>query len=117
MRFTDIIDQRCPFLAAEALFDDPPARKHGKHEMQTTSLLAYHAGKESREKWERQVYEFILSRGQEGCTPDEVAAHFDVPANTTAPRITALVAKGMVRNAWRTRRTRSGRAANVYVAS
>lgn len=58
------------------------------------SYLANEKVHPSKYRVRAQVLEWIRSRGSEGATADEVAAHFECSPNHTAPRISELKVLG-----------------------
>jgi hypothetical protein len=85
----------------------------GKYE----SRVAYELTKPSHQAIRVEVYQFVLSRGQNGATADEVAAHFEALHNRTSPRMTELRQMFLIRETGVRRRTRQGMQAAVYVAT
>jgi hypothetical protein len=76
-----------------------------------TSLAAYDSVRDI-ESWTTRVRDYIKKAG--GATADEVAAHFNVGHNTTSPRITLLIKRGLVRDSGTRRLTRASREAVVW---
>lgn len=70
----------------------------------------------NKAKWQKKVYDLALSFGVRGVTADEVAAYFDVPHNTVAPRISELQKEGWLFKTKERRRTRAGCFARVMLA-
>lgn len=62
----------------------------------------------------RRVLAYFGACRERGATPDEVAEHFDVPHNTTSPRVTELAQLGYLERTDDRRPTRTGRNAGVY---
>lgn len=68
-----------------------------------------------RAEW--RVYDYIARCGPEGATDDEVEVALRMRHQTASARRRTLVLKLKVRATERTRRTRSGRLARVWVVS
>jgi len=80
-----------------------------------TSVAAEKAIRPALNFLERKVLEFFQARGQEGATDEEVQDGTGLGGSTQRPRRTSLVERGLVRDSGRTRKTRSGRQAVVWV--
>ena len=78
-----------------------------------TSRAAFPATKVGTRR--ARVYDYVLTRGVDGATADEVVAHFGGMHNTYAPRLTELYLEGLVTRTAERRRTRAGATAAVYV--
>jgi hypothetical protein len=63
-----------------------------------------------------KVHRFVRSRGHQGATRQEIADLLGIAENTVRPRITELIALGLVRKTDRTRETRAGRSAEILVS-
>lgn len=63
------------------------------------------------------VLAFIRSRGEEGATDQEIQEALALDPSTQRPRRVELVQAGLVWNSGKTRKTRSGREAVVWVIS
>ena len=61
------------------------------------------------------VLQFIVQRGALGATDEEIQAGCTMNPNTERPRRIELAAKGLIADSGTTRKTRSGRAAVVWV--
>lgn len=69
----------------------------------------------TKEQTRREVLAFIIGRGKQGATADEIAAAFECTHNHVAPRISELKLKGQVVPSGERRKTRSGCSAAVLV--
>lgn len=67
-------------------------------------------------KARRQVYEAIRSRA-DGMTDEELQTVLQMSPSTQRPRRVELVEGGLVRDSGRTRKTKSGRSAIVWVTA
>jgi hypothetical protein len=63
----------------------------------------------------RMVLEHLRACGAQGATDDEIQHALDMNPSTQRPRRIELVNSGLVKETSRTRRTRSGRMATVWV--
>ena len=63
------------------------------------------------------VLNFVRSRREHGATDQEICGGLDIPSDTGRPRRCELVNAGLLVDSGRTRLTRSGRAATVWVLS
>lgn len=63
-----------------------------------------------------QVYDLLVERGQHGATDEEMQTLLNMNPSTQRPRRGELVTDGRVADSGRTRATRSGRSAVVWVA-
>jgi hypothetical protein len=88
-----------------------PAQRHSK-----TSLAAARAAASGASVMREGMYLWLLARGSEGATDEEIQLGMPMAANTQRPRRTELVSSGRVVNSGWTRRTRSGRLAVVWKA-
>jgi hypothetical protein len=64
----------------------------------------------------KQVSAFISQRGSDGATDEEIQHALYMNPSTQRPRRVGLVDDGSVRDSGRTRKTRSGRQAVVWVS-
>lgn len=64
-----------------------------------------------------RVQRFIGLQGDRGVTDEEIVLALDIDPSTARPRRIELVAAGQVIDSGRTRETRSGRQATVWVAA
>jgi len=64
---------------------------------------------------ERKVLEFFQAKGDAGATDEEAQEGTGLGGSTERPRRTSLVEHGLLRDSGRTRRTRSGRQAVVWI--
>jgi hypothetical protein len=97
-----------------SLFDDcdPPAQQHSPTSQAAAEAIAPVAG-----RLRRRVYEHLLSVGVAGCTDEEGIAALGMSASTYRPRRIECVEAGLVRDSGRTRKTKSGRQAVVWVVA
>jgi len=91
--------------------DDPPAQRHSGTSREAAEQIAGVSG-----PLRRAVYEWLLGRGDQGGTDEEIQDALNMPASTQRPRRVELVETGFVRDSTRTRLTRSRRKAVVWVA-
>lgn len=91
-------------------FDDPPAQRHS-----ITSVAAADAIKPSAANLRQQVLVFIRA-SPDGVTDEEIQQGTGIGPSTERPRRIELVKAGAVFDSGRTRATRSGRQAVVWVA-
>jgi len=94
------------------LFDDPPAQQHSE-----TSVAAAEAIAPVAATLRRMVYDAIAAAGVVGLTDEEMLAAVGLPPSSGRPRRIELVRAGLVVDSGKTRRTRSGRSAVVWLAS
>lgn len=96
------------------LFDEPaPAyQAHSETSRRAAERIAPHAHTKRGE-----VLAFIQAQGEEGATDEEMQARMPMPANTQRPRRIELVALGFVKSSGKTRPTRSGDHALVWVVA
>lgn len=64
----------------------------------------------------QRVYAFLVERGAEGATDEEMQGWLDMNPSTQRPRRIELVATGQVVDSGKVRKTLSGRSATVWVA-
>ncbi len=93
------------------LFDDPPAQQHS-----APSIAAAEAIKPTAAKLREQVYDAILAAGVAGMTDEEVQDALNMGGSTERPRRRELEQANRIRDSGRTRATKSGRSATVWVA-
>lgn len=105
----------------DALGDTPYAERYPRgpgHARGSATSRAAAASMRSRAKTAREkILDFLLARGLRGATYDEVVHDLGMGAPTVCGRMVELVAGGQARKSDRTRPTRSGRGAVVYVAA
>ena len=65
----------------------------------------------------RRVYDFIVERGEQGATDDELEVALDLPHQTASARRNGLRDDGWLADSGRKRPTRSGADAIVWVSS
>ncbi len=63
------------------------------------------------------IYSFVSRRHQVGATADEIEMMLEIAGNTVRPRLVELRQLGSIRDSGRTRKTRSGRSAIIWVAA
>lgn len=93
---------------------DPTRARHGGN---AESRAAWQQAAEHQESVKEQVLAFIVSRGSEGATLDEIAVHFGKTPNAVSGRVTSL--RKEKRIAWKLgcwRETRSKCRAKVWIA-
>lgn len=79
-----------------------------------TSIEAAESIQLSAETLRAQALAYIRARGADGATDDEVQHAMNMNGSTERPRRCELVARGLIRDSGRVRKTRSGRAAIVW---
>jgi hypothetical protein len=82
-----------------------------------TSRAAAEAIEDRAPGKQARVLACLLLRGLEGATDEEVQDLLRMSPNTERPRRIELVRMGLCRDAGRSRRTRAGRMATVWVAT
>lgn len=90
----------------------PPAQQHS-----ATSVEAAEAIKPRVNELQQLVLRFMAERGDDGATDEEGIEGTGLAPNTFRPRRIELVSAGMVKDSGKTRPTKSGRAATVWVAT
>jgi len=65
---------------------------------------------------QRKVLEFVVDRGPHGATCDEVEQDLGLLHQTASARVSELYGKGYLQDSQRTRLTRSGRKAIVWLS-
>lgn len=90
--------------------DDPPAQWHSR-----TSTQAADAIKPDASRLRSLV--LVAIRERDGLTDEEGTDATGLPPSTYRPRRVELVQSGLIRDSGRTRPTRSGRKAVVWVAA
>ena len=93
------------------LFDDPPSQAHS-----STSVAAAEAIAPVAATLRRMVLEAIAAAGADGLTDEEGAERVGINGNTYRPRRRELEQADRIRNTGKTRQTKSGRKAVVWVA-
>ncbi len=95
------------------LFDDvPPYQRHSVTSRAAAAEILPKAG-----TLRRLVYDYIFTAGEYGRTDEEAQVYLRLNPSTQRPRRIELVNAGLVRDSGRTRPTRSGRQATVWVAT
>jgi hypothetical protein len=87
-----------------------PAQKHSPTSIAAANRVASAAALRAR------VLAYLVTQ-PDGATDEELQTALDMPGSTERPRRVELVTRGLVRDSGRTRQTRSGRQAVVWVAS
>jgi hypothetical protein len=80
-----------------------------------TRRAAHARVRPAKERRYRRILDFGRTRGPCGLTADELVAAWNCSANSVAPRICELKKSGRLVETKRTRLTRSGSPARVYV--
>lgn len=80
------------------------------------SLRASVAIEGARDTLRRAVYKLIRDSGEQGATDDEMQVQLQMNPSTQRPRRIELWTAGLIRKDGRSRITRSGRSAAVWVA-
>jgi len=95
------------------LFDDapPPYQAHSDTSREAAERVAPLA-----HTMRGQVLAYLRRCGADGATDEEMQIRMPIPANTQRPRRIELVAEGFVKASGKTRTTRSGDCAVVWVA-
>ena len=93
------------------LFDAPPSVRVDTSEAAAASIAT------DATKIRDRVEDFIRRCGMFGATEQEVEDGLALSGNTARPRLWELEKEGRVMKSTRTRQTRSGRKARVYVCS
>ena len=88
----------------------PPFQGHSVTSRQAAESIA----KPSR-TLKSKVHQFIVSRGADGCTDEEVQTALEMNPSTQRPRRVDLVRDGVVEDSGKQRKTQSGRNATVWV--
>ncbi len=89
----------------------PPYQRHS-----TTSRTAAEKAATSANTLRAKVYEAICTAGSWGATDDELQSALMMNPSTQRPRRIELVKQGLVEDSGKTRATRSGRKATVWIA-
>lgn len=92
------------------LLDYVPAQRHSP-----TSQAAAEAIRPSAATLRMQVLGYIVARGDEGATDDEIQIALGIEGSTQRPRRVELLDRGLVKDSGATRATRKGRQAAVWV--
>lgn len=93
------------------LFNLPPAQMHS-----ATSIEAAESMVPECATLRRAVLAAVRAAGEDGLTDEEVQDRLAMSGSTQRPRRRELEKAGLVRDSGRTRQTRSGRNAVVWVA-
>lgn len=102
-----------PLLWQLGLFTaDPPAQKHSETSVAASESMEPRAG-----TLRAKVLAHVRSKGNEGATDEEMQWALAMNPSTQRPRRIELEKARLVKDSHRTRLTRSGRAAVVWVAT
>lgn len=92
---------------------------HGRAPHVRGSETSYDAARQMDDKlnaWQDRVYRLIWVRGDRGATDEELIDALKASPSTVRPRRVELREKGLIVDSRKTRKTRSGRNAVVWVA-
>lgn len=108
-----------PLVGEDPLTGKPahPAGKLPPHSEPTTSREAAKSIAPTAAALRDKVLAYLRSRGAYGATDEETQESLQMPGNTQRPRRSELVEERLVRDSEKTRTSKSGRAAKVWVAS
>lgn len=67
--------------------------------------------------WRKRVYDFIVDRGFEGATDQEMQQYFDKSGDTIRPVRVSLIRDGILMDSGRTRKNTSGNQCIVWVVN
>ena len=81
---------------------------------QDTSLAALESVQPAVPTIQQRILNYIVERGVNGATADEIEAALNIPGSTIRPRIRELEWDDLIQWTPATRLTRRGRKANVY---
>lgn len=98
-----------------SIFDKPIA--HFAKDSDTSFAAAEALTEDRLNRLEAAVYEAILNSGSHGLTREEIEAETGLPGNTVRPRVKTLLERERIYPASFTRKTRSGREAEVLKAT
>lgn len=98
--------------------DDTNTRKVKRLEQRrkSTSQTAYEKLAEQMPELRAKVYRYLLAKGDEGATDEEMQIELGMNPSTQRPRRGELVAAGLVVDSGRRRELRSGNKGTVWVA-
>lgn len=94
-----------------AIQPEPPAQRHS-----LTSTEAAERIRPDANTLRMAVYRHLLAAGDDGLTDEQMQEGIPMQPSTQRPRRIELVGMGLARDSGRTRPTRSGRKATVWVA-
>jgi hypothetical protein len=101
--------------------DPPPAEPYGGRAPSVAGSATSEAAADSKlatkDSDEGRVYGYVVRAGERGATNDEIEAALGLIHQNASARTRTLVLKGRLRDSGRTRATRSGRQASVWVAT
>lgn len=103
-----------PFLASSRQRTRPRIPPHNQT---PTSAAAALTVRRRAPNLRAMVLQYIGDCGRYGATADEVCHALDMLAQSATPRVNELAKAGEIVNSGRTRPTRSGRAAVVWIAA
>lgn len=81
-----------------------------------TSEAAAESIQPDLQRLEKLVVDAVRARGPSGATSDEIEVLLNLPHQTVSARFAGLKKRGVLIETEATRKTRSGRAAGVYLA-
>jgi len=90
----------------------PPHQRHSSTSRAAAIQMLPTAGTKRR-----LVYDLLLEWAKYGGTDEQIQVALQMPGNVQRPRRIELVAVGLVRDSGRTRKTKSGRQATIWVAA
>ncbi len=93
------------------LFGRPPRQQHSE-----TSCAAANSVEDAAGTLRALVFESILASGEAGMTDENIQEDCDMPGSTERPRRVELMKLGYVWDSGRKAKTKSGRAAVLWVA-
>jgi hypothetical protein len=95
-------------------FDDmpAPAQRHSPTSVDAAEQIEPRAA-----TLRRHVFMLLSMKGMYGATDEEMQNDLNMNGSTQRPRRVELLQAGLIRDSGRTRRTRSGRAAVVWVVT
>jgi len=96
----------------QGLFENKKYQPHS-----ATSKAAAKGVQSKNETLRSKVYRFIEVSGRYGATDDEIQDFLGLEGSTERPRRVELVEQGKVKDGGKTRATRSGRKATVWVVA
>lgn len=88
-----------------------------RHKGNAESAAANQQIHETKERQRERVYRYVLSRGYEGATINEIAEWMGVADNRISGRVSELLTLGRLFRTERKRKTKSGCNARVLIAA
>lgn len=89
---------------------------HPPHQPRDTSLDAATEIRSEAATLRGEVFRYILGRGEQGATDEEIQEALEMAGNTERPRRRELEAEGRIFDCGKRRHTKTGRKAAVWVA-